>query len=40
MLLAALFALHGIAHQICNNSAFVLAFKDCVEGIFDVVMES
>jgi hypothetical protein len=36
MLLAALFALHGLAHQICNDGAFVLALKDRVERVFDV----
>ena len=32
----ALFARHCIAHQICNDSAFVLAFKDHVECVLDV----
>jgi hypothetical protein len=40
MLLAALFALHCIAHQICNNGAFVLAFKDRVERILDVFRDA
>jgi hypothetical protein len=40
MLLAALFALHGVTHQICNHGAFVLAFKDRVERVFDVFRDA
>ena len=40
MLLAALFALHGLTHQICDDGAFVLAFKNRVERVFDVFRDA
>jgi hypothetical protein len=36
MLFAALFALHRVAHQICNDRARFLPPEDCVECILDV----
>jgi hypothetical protein len=40
MLFAALLAHHGVAHQICDNGAFVLAFKNRVERVFDVFRDA